>query len=181
MKNTVGGILITVLAFFLVATPLWAQDGFGSKRQIKLYDYITKQNPYKKWSTWKGEVERLSSSGHHGTEVKKYVNDVAHDALLSGAKELPEGSIIVQENYSSWGLTSITVMRKEIRGFNPNADDWSFAMYSTNGTPLTDVRGKGCLSCHKAKGNTDLLLSAFPHDYGKSGMAVSSISSPKVN
>jgi len=180
MKKKLGGT-ITLILILLVAAPLWATTYSPSNLQAKLFNHISKKNPYTTWQTWTDSDKRNAGSGAHGTYIKKYVNDKAYKALSSGAETMPYGSIIVQENYSSWGLMSITVMLKEQRGFNPRSNDWFFVTYSPNGAPRSDEREDSCLSCHNSESKTDLLISDFHQEIGKVGKAVSSFTTGKVN
>jgi hypothetical protein len=173
MKKNLAVAIITLLMIILIASPLLALDQPSRALQARLFKYISSNNPYKTWKTWQGEDGRTAGSGAHGEYFKKYVNDVAYEALANGSDSLPYGSIIVQENYSSWGLTTITVMLKEVRGFNPEGNDWFFAVYSPNGMPQSSERESSCLGCHKASNKADLLISDFRLEYGKVGMAAS--------
>jgi hypothetical protein len=153
-------ILRTILALtalcMMVAAPLWGDENLPLSTE-DLFKHISKENPYTNWSTWPGEGRRIKGD-EHGAYVTRFVNDQARTAVTSGEDELPYGSIIVQENYTSWGLASISVMYKVARGYNPDANDWFFAMYTPRGTTREEGRSASCANCHQSAGSSDYML-----------------------
>ena len=81
-------------------------------------------------------------------------------------KDLPNGSIIIKENYGpdKKTLMAVTVMYRS-KGYNPQAGDWYWAKYNPDGTiaKMPPEKGsmkiagkaKGCIMCHgeTAEGN----------------------------
>jgi hypothetical protein len=73
--------------------------------------------------------------------------------------ELPDGSIIIKENYAADGetLAAITIMYRS-KGYNPESGDWYWAKYNPDGSVATKpteqapirLAGKpnGCIECH---------------------------------
>lgn len=104
-------------------------------------------------SGWEGVVESNTS---HGDYVQIWLNTAAFDALSSGS-EVPEGGIIVKESFSDaegTELNNYTVMKK-ISGYNPDAADWFWANFATDGSINTAGTPSACISCHSS--NTDHL------------------------
>jgi hypothetical protein len=64
---------------------------------------------------------------------------------------LPEGSVILAEEYSKadcTGLTGYTLMFKDKPGYNPAAADWHWQRLDDLHVVLEDGRVQGCIDCH---------------------------------
>ena len=88
-----------------------------------------------------------------------FVDDLALEALFQKRFPLPEGVILVKENYMPDGqLAAITVMQK-IAGFNPEGGDWSWAKYAPDGSVQASGQVGGCIGCHAQKKASDWIFS----------------------
>ena len=81
---------------------------------------------------------------------------------------LPDGSIVIKENYSpEQALAAITVMYKTA-GYNAESGDWYWVKYNPDGTVAsksTDSgsvrlagRVKGCIDCHSDADGGDFVF-----------------------
>ena len=71
------------------------------------------------WKLWPGLGEKYEGGDPHGMLLTTYLNPAAYDALQSKAGAMPDGAIIVKENYTPEGdLAASTVMYKK-SGYNP--------------------------------------------------------------
>ena len=114
------------------------------------------------WTLWPGKGELYTGQEPHGMLLTTYLNDVALQALNSGASVMPAGAIIVKENYMpDRTLAAITTMFK-VRGYNPDVNDWFFTKHlpsgeldqAPNGMALQG-RLPGCTNCHRAMQTND--------------------------
>ena len=132
-------------------------------------DYVLDTSPYTDWGTWPSDQwnnfnTNLASGAPHGQVVRIYVNDIALDAADSFDGDLPEGSMIVKENYvgtdpdNPGDLDAVTIMYK-VDGFNPDAGDWFWVKAKPSGEQI-DAEGAvdGCIGCHSQQGNDDFVL-----------------------
>jgi hypothetical protein len=132
-------------------------------------EYVNEANPYGEWGTWPADQwndfsTNLVSGAPHGNVVRIYVNDVALGAADSFDGSLPEGSMIVKENYvgtdpeSPGELDALTIMYK-VDGFNPEAGDWFWVKAKPDGSQV-DAEGavEGCIGCHSQENNQDFVL-----------------------
>ena len=95
-----------------------------------------------------------------------YLNDVALEALSSGASSMAPGAIVVKENYMPDStLAAVTTMFK-VAGYNPDVNDWFFSKHLASGeldlTPggmAMEGRLLGCTNCHGAVKSNDYLFS----------------------
>jgi len=78
----------------------------------------------------------------------------AHDG-----KPMPEGAIIVKENYGKdkKTLMAVTPMYR-IKGYNPEGGDWYWAKYGADGTVLKAGKVKGCIDCHSVQKTKDWIF-----------------------
>lgn len=118
------------------------------------------------WELWPGKDELYEGQEPHGMLLTMYVNDIALEALAAGAASMPDGAIVVKENYTPDGtLAAITTMYKR-NGYNPDHADWFFTKHlasgeldtAPDGMPL-EGRLPGCQGCHVARADNDYLFS----------------------
>ena len=94
----------------------------------------------------------------HGPLIRAYVNQPAHKARPLGSGQLPPGSVVVLESYTSEPhLYEIDVMAK-IDGHRPATDDWAFLRFDPSGSVrISDdqarlqakTENRGCIHCHR--------------------------------
>ncbi|MBI1310071.1 hypothetical protein GC176_02100 [bacterium] len=123
--------------------------------EAKFWDYLVSAK-YMNWAPVPGQTDDATpGNSPHGAFLKMYLNRTA----AGRPKELPNGSIVVKENYGPDGkaLMAITVMYRS-KGFNPQGGDWYWIKYNPNGTVAASppemgsmpLAGKpmGCIKCH---------------------------------
>ena len=94
----------------------------------------------------RGEV--LGQGAPRNALITTYLNPSALDALMGKKGTMPEGAIIVKENYTSDGeFEAHTVMYKKA-GFNPDHNDWFWLKVLEDGTIKEEGRSESCLACH---------------------------------
>lgn len=111
---------------------------------------------YTNWAPVPGKTDGFAEGGSpHGAFVKMYLNRTA----AGNPKGLPNGSIVVKENYGpeKKQLMAITVMYRS-KGYNPDAGDWYWVKFHSNGSVAKappemqsmPLAGKpmGCIKCH---------------------------------
>ncbi len=117
------------------------------------------------WTLWPGKGELYTGQEPHGMLLTTYLNDVALQALSSGASSMAPGAIIVKENYMPDStLAAVTTMFK-VGGYNPDVNDWFFTKHLASGeldrTPdgmAMEGRLPGCTNCHRAMQTNDYLF-----------------------
>ncbi len=122
----------------------------------ELYNYVTKENNYKKWKGWPGKDALNSGREPHGSLLATYVTENAFSAIKDKKGILPHGSIIVKENYNAdTELVGITVMYK-VEGYDAGHNDWFWARYS-NGGIFAEGKVNECIDCHAKRKDNDYL------------------------
>jgi len=125
---------------------------------VKLYDYITKDNPYVKWELWPGKGRLYEGREPHGAFLTTYVNSYAYFSAKDKAGQMADSSIIVKENYTpDKKLAALTVIYK-IKNYNPAAGDWFWAKYEPYGKVLAWGRVEACINCHGGNKANDFIM-----------------------
>ncbi len=124
----------------------------------KVYDYITKGNPYDRWELWPGKSRLYKGREPHGSFLTTYVNGHAYFSVKDKKGKMTDASIIVKENYTpEKKLSALTVMYK-IGGYNPSAGDWFWAKYEPYGKVLASGKVEACISCHGSNTTNDFIM-----------------------
>ncbi len=113
-----------------------------------LWDEIEGYEAWGRPAGWSDEP--LLSGNHMGAYVIRYDNDAL--AAWSGSGTAPEGSVSVKEEYGDEAGTTlggITVMKK-IEGYDPEQNDWFWAMYMPDGSVGMSGKVGMCSGCHAA-------------------------------
>lgn len=120
--------------------------------------YITDSNPYQRWELWPGKGQLYKGRHPHGALLTTYVSDNALAAILGKEGTLPDGALVVKENYSAdRKLDAITVMYKK-KGYDPQSGDWFWLKYGADGTIMAEGKVGGCIGCHASATDNDWLL-----------------------
>ena len=121
------------------------------------WSYIQNENPYEKWNQWPGMKGMYEGQSPHGEYLKLYLNEKAYQAATTGG-EMPDGAILVKENYNKEKeLVAITPMYRT-QGYNPDAGDWFWTKYGDNGKVMASGKVQSCIDCHAKVKNQDWLF-----------------------
>jgi hypothetical protein len=124
-----------------------------------VWQQLQTQN-YRSWPLFPGTTERYRGTDPHGAQLTTYVNELARGALAAGTFPLPDGSIIVKENYMPDGTFDASTVMLKRQGFNPQHNDWFWAKYDAAGTAEVSGRVEMCEACHGANRDRDYLMTA---------------------
>ena len=122
-----------------------------------IWAHLQQSDYQNSWTLWPGKGELYTGQEPHGMLLTTYLNDIALQALNSGASTMPPGAIIVKENYMpDRTLAAITTMFK-VQGYNPDVNDWFFTKHLPSGEldraptgMALEGRLPGCTNCHRA-------------------------------
>jgi len=135
----------------------------------QLWAMMQKEDYRNTWKMWPGKEAFYKGSHPHGALLTTYVSDSAHDALVNKKGSMPDGAIVIKENYMpDKKLGAITVLKKKA-GYNPDAGDYFWVKFGGEGSVLTkkmddgsemSLAGKvpGCIGCHSAVKVNDFLF-----------------------
>lgn len=122
-----------------------------------LLRYITVEHNYANWSLWPGTGVLYEGKEPHGALLITYVSDNALDAIEQKTGIMPNGSIIVKENYNSEKeLMAVTVMQK-VKNYDPAHNDWFWLKFGPSGEIEAEGKVPQCYECHSARKDNDYL------------------------
>lgn len=151
-------LFLTLLAAHLALAPALAaggQDRMPPPQAQALWGYITKTSPYSKWGQWPRYKGVHRSRSPHGPYNQVYVNQAG---LSSTKVPMNYGTIQVKATQAKNGKIKDIVVMYKVKGYNPEAGDWFWAMYTPKGRPLAVGKLAGCIRCHAALGDNDYVL-----------------------
>ena len=133
-----------------------------------MWAFLQRTNYQENWSTWPDTGELYTGQEPHGMLLTTYLNDVALEALTNKAGAMPDGAIVVKENYRPDStLAAVTVMYK-VAAYNAEHNDWFFTKHLPNGELDTMPNGiamegrlPGCQGCHRAQQANDYLFTGL--------------------
>lgn len=113
-----------------------------------LMEYLEEVGYKENWDLWPGLGEKYSAREPHGILITTYLNSSALDALVRKQGVMPDGAIIIKENYTAnGGFEAHTVMYKKA-GFNPDHNDWFWLRVLEDGTIEEEGSSEACQACH---------------------------------
>ena len=159
MKSKKWLLSIAILIMAGLTISMIPQGDMPDADGKELWEYMMKKNSYTEWDHWPGMEKMYEGQSPHGAYLKLYVNDVAKKAIKNGKKEMPANAIIVKENYNKEKkLVALTPMYK-VKAYNPDAGDWFWAKYATDGKIMAEGKVDGCINCHSKVKQDDYLFS----------------------
>jgi hypothetical protein len=139
-----------------VETPVEPDDDQAMAEQ--LWQTMQDANYTEEWSLVPGKGELYRGQTPHGALITTYLSQEVMDALNAGDALLPDGAIIVKENYAEdESLQSITVMQK-VAGYDADHNDWFWVGYGPTGNVDAAGRVPMCISCHGAVRSNDYVF-----------------------
>lgn len=139
-----------------------AQDVRPDTTATGLWSYLQEVDYREDWALYPGKGELYEGQEPHGMLLTTYVNDRARDAISGTADRLPDGAVVIKENYRPDStLAAVTVMYKR-EGYDPEHNNWYWAKYLPDGS--VDNSGKaagrvpGCIDCHGGMSDNDYIM-----------------------
>jgi hypothetical protein len=117
---------------------------------------------YRSWALWPGTSQRYEGTEPHGMLLTTYVNEIAREALANGTLPLPEGAVVVKDNYMPDGTFDASTVMLKRQGYAPEHNDWFWAKYDAAGNAEVAGRAEMCQACHSANRQRDHLMTPLP-------------------
>jgi hypothetical protein len=157
MKPNPRSILVVLGLLVLALTSSCASLGTPEDQRTAAVLWGQDMRDYRSWAQFDGFPGiQKSKSDMHGTYVATYINGAA----AGSPDDLPPGSVIVKENFSSADpstINGITVMKK-IPGYDPDNGDWFWARFTPGGDLTHAGKVAMCADCHFDAGNDDYVF-----------------------
>lgn len=179
--------LIVGAACLLIRQSTSAQEGSGSSRTSpqratrpmtpdefyqSFWKHLTKpESSYKKWGSLTEKKGLRASQDPHGEFVQTFANKIA----IEGHTSLPNGAVLVAENYDKdKKLRDISVMYRS-KGADPQHNDWYWLKYLPDGSiartsekegkkPMAGKVATSCIECHSKAAGKDFVYSNDPQE-----------------
>lgn len=152
MKNYLSMCMVMI---FLLGMSAMSFAEMPNTSPESLWQHITKTSPYTSWGFWPDHQGLQEGNAPHAPLHKVFVNELG---LQSSHAPAAFGTIVVKENIGRDNeLKALTVMYK-VKGFNPDAGDWYWVKYDTDGNAAKSGKPKGCISCHSGADDNDYIL-----------------------
>ena len=152
--------VILVLALSLVGVACGSNspklpDTTGSA----VWSYLQEIKYQDEWELWPGKGEKFPGGEPHGALFTTYLNSAGFDALTGKAGVMPDGAIIVKENYTGEGVFDLITVMYKVDGYNPDNNARFWAKVKANGEVDAASQLQGCQACHGARRDNDFVLS----------------------
>lgn len=125
-----------------------------------VWSFIQDADYQENWALWPGKGELYAASEPHGALLTSYLNTTAIDALNDLAGSIPDGGIIVKENYTPDAVLDATTIMYKVDGFDPENNDWFWAKIGAAGEVQAEGKVPGCQACHGAARANDFVLTS---------------------
>jgi hypothetical protein len=124
----------------------------------RLWQRITAEEEYKAYPEWPGFEGLRRGQSPHGRYHEIYIHPLLRNALPLTNKVVPDGTIIVKDNYDAdKKRTHFTVMAK-VTGYDPEHADWFWAAYDPQGKTVAEGKVGMCIACHEGKKDNDYVI-----------------------
>ncbi|WP_347274875.1 cytochrome P460 family protein [Candidatus Kuenenia sp.] len=152
-------VIIAVVCFTLQKRGTAEIPGINEKINAqRLWEYMTKENPYQCYPAWPGKEGIYESTMPPGDILRLYINDLALDTVVKKKGIFPNGSLLIKEIYTEENKVSLlTVMYKE-KGFDPQGNDWYWVKYGHDGEVKLEGRVGLCIECHVGVADNDYVF-----------------------
>jgi hypothetical protein len=161
-----AGVTLFAIACGASAPPAPSPTGAPSQPSLPdteataLMNYLQSVNYQNNWELWPGKGEKYEGPPPHGMLLTTYLNEAAFNALTGNAESLPDGSIIVKENYTPEGVLDATTVMYKVSGYNPEHNDWFWTKIAADGTVQEEGKVEGCQTCHGQQSDNDYILTS---------------------
>lgn len=164
MKNPVLTLMFVLALLLFFTAPLLAGGASLPNADANaVYEYITQTDPYQNWPLYPGKGKLYQGRHPHGAFLTTYVSAAAEASIKDKAGMLPNGALVVKENYTpEKTLAAITVMYR-VTGYNADAGDWFWAKYKADGSVEKSGKVAGCIGCHTTAIDNDWLFTGPVH------------------
>ena len=117
--------------------------------------YLDEIDYQESWELWPGLGEKYEGGDPHGMLLTTYLNPAAYDALTGKDGVMPEGAVIVKENYTPEGELAATTTMYKKSGCNADHNDWFWLKVLADGTVDKQGKVEGCQTCHGEVADND--------------------------
>ena len=123
-----------------------------------VWSFLQDSDYRQSWELWPGKGELYQGGEPHGALFTTYLNPTAFDALVNMTGTIPEGGIIIKENYTSDAVFDLITLMYKVEGFDPKNANWFWAKIGAAGDVQAEGKVAGCQACHGGGKANDFVL-----------------------
>lgn len=123
-------------------------------------DYLREVNYTITWELWPGKGRYFEGGEPHGARFTTYLNEPALEALNNHEGEMPDGAIIVKQNFTPDIVFDLNTIMYKVEGFDPENNDWFWAKIGARGDVQAEGRIAGCQTCHGGVKDNDFIFTS---------------------
>lgn len=156
-----GWMLVTVLAVAsigVVACGGADEPDLPDTTAASVVAYLDEVGYQASWETWPGLPKQYQGADPHGMLLTTYLNSAALEVVKDGGTTMPDGAILVKENFTPEGVLDATTIMYKKAGYDSEHNDWFWAKVLADGTVDKEGQVEGCQTCHGAATDTDYVM-----------------------
>lgn len=139
--------------------PVQTAPGMPETRGDAVWQYLDSQNFEKNWKLMPGTKPYYKGADPHGALLTTYVNQTAADAMGNNTTTLPNGSVIVKQNYTPDRKLAATTVMYKVSGYDAKNQDWFWLKRDAAGKIEGEGKLTGCQDCHRNAPGNDYIFS----------------------
>lgn len=127
------------------------------------------------WQAWAANdrvqfAEKYKDGVHYATVNRGGIREEIYTspeaiAAAKAGRPMPNGTVIMMEDYRSGKLHRYVVMEKQagwggVYPENVRAGDWEFREFAPDRTPNMAENGQRCMSCHQSQAGQDFVFTS---------------------
>lgn len=124
-----------------------------------IIEYISKENDYRKWPFYPETGVLYPGKHPRGSLLITYVSPETLLALQDKQGRLPDGTIIIKENYNLQKKLQTTTIMYRLNGYDPENGNWFWLKYTPDQTILEEGKVGECIRCHQTVKNNEWVFS----------------------
>ena len=163
MRSAAGRQAIGIIAVALILVGVACSRGDPELPDTDgdaVWTFLQDADYQKQWELWPGKGELYEGGEPHGALFTTYLNSAALEAVQGKTGSMPNGAIIVKENFTAEGTFELITVMYKVRNFNQDHNDWFWAKIGSFGEVQAEGRVVGCQACHGAARANDFVLTA---------------------
>ena len=125
-----------------------------------IWNFLQETDYRQNWELWPGKGELYQGGEPHRALFTSYLNPTAFDALQDKTGSIPNGGIIIKENYTPDAVFDLITLMYKVDGFDPENNDWFWAKIGAAGDVQAEGKLVGCQACHGGGRANDFVLTA---------------------
>ena len=157
VRHTKFFVLFVSILLVAVVACSSSEPDLPEANATDLWNFLQEIDYQTEWDLWPGTTERFAGQEPHGALHTVYANDNALQAVSDKAGRLPNGAIVVKDNFTPEGIYDVATIMYKVDGFDSENNDWFWAMVDAEGEVRREGKVEGCNACHGTQAENDYI------------------------